>query len=80
LSFSVCVNSVNSAINQRSYLMKLLRTKGLNNFGLSVMFSSLILSKMLFTSQAFRVQLEDAYELDRLQRCLDKAFKWRFCV
>jgi hypothetical protein len=51
---SVHVNIVNSADNQRLYLMMLLRALGLNDFGLSVMFDTLILSQMLYASQAFK--------------------------
>jgi hypothetical protein len=53
LSFRVHVNSVISVVDQRFYLMKLLRAQGLNDVCLSVVFNALTLCKMLYESQAF---------------------------
>jgi Reverse transcriptase (RNA-dependent DNA polymerase) len=44
LSFRVHVNNVISVVNQRFYLMKVLRAQGLSDFGLSVVLNALILS------------------------------------
>jgi hypothetical protein len=52
LSFRVHINSLISAANESIYLMKLLSAQGLNDFGLSVVFNPLMLSKMLYASQA----------------------------
>ena len=57
--------------------MKLLRAQGLNDLGLFVVFHSLIVSKMMYASQAFSGHLH-VNELGRLQSSLDKAYKWGF--
>ena len=70
LSFSAHVNGVVSAVNQRFYLMKLLRAQGLNSHGLSIMFNALVWGKIRYASQAFSGHLS-VYDLARIQCCLD---------
>ncbi len=53
LTFGIHINSIISSVNQRLYLMELLRAKGLDACGLSIVFHALILTKMLYASQAF---------------------------
>ena len=77
LSFGLHVNSIVSAVNQRFYLLKLLRAQGLNSTGLSVVFNALVLGKVMYASQAFCGHLQ-VNDLARIQSCLDKAYKWGF--
>ena len=77
MSFNLHVNGIVSAVNQRFYLLKLLRAQGLNSAGLSVVFNAIILGKVMYASQAFCGHLK-VNELTHIQSCLNKAYKWGF--
>ena len=77
LSYHLHVEDILRSVNQRFYLMKILKCRGLNDRGLMQIFNSLVLSKLTYANQAFSGHLREA-DIDRLQCCLDKAFKWGF--
>jgi hypothetical protein len=77
LSFTPHLDQVLSAISQRFYLLSQLRRQGLNRHGLDTVFKAIILAKVTYACQSFSGYLTQ-HDIDRLQACLNKAFRWGF--
>jgi hypothetical protein len=77
LSFTPHIDAVLSTISQRFYLLSHLRRQGLNMHGLSIVFTALILSKILYACQSFSGHLNES-DINRLQSCLNKAHRWGY--
>jgi hypothetical protein len=75
LSFAAHIDSTLSSVSQQFYLLKQLKWQGLDMNGLNVVFNALVLSKLLYGSQAFSGFLLES-ELDHIQAVLNKAIRW----
>jgi hypothetical protein len=77
LSFLPHIESILTSVSQRFYLLGQLRRQGLDMHGLDIVFKSIILSKILYACQSFSGYLLQN-DIDRLQACLNKAYRWGF--
>ena len=77
LSFTPHVDQILSAVGQRYYLLNQLRRQGLEKQGLDNVFKAIVLAKITYACQSFSGYLSK-HDIDRLQACLNKAFRWGF--
>ena len=77
LSFTPHIDAILSTVSQRLYLLSHLRRQGLHMHGLTTVFTSIILSKVLYACQSFSGYLNQS-DIDRLQACLTKAHRWGY--
>ena len=78
LTFVYHINNLLNVVNQRLYLVNSLRKSGLSTEALNVVFNALIVSKLTYCVPSWHthVSVTDAHRIDKF---LEKAFKWQCC-
>jgi hypothetical protein len=79
LDFESHISAFLSTGNQRLYLLKLLKHRGLPPDKLSIIFQALILSKILYAAPAWGGFLSKA-QIERIDAFLKKSFKWGYSI
>jgi len=79
LSFAPHIDNTLCSVSQRSYLLKQLKIRDLNQAALNIVFHSLVLNKITYASQSFS-GYKIKQHIDRLQAILNKTKKMGTCL
>jgi hypothetical protein len=74
-SFTSHIDFIAATCSQRSYLLKQMRSQGLDKIGEQIIFNALVVSRIMYASQAYNGYLCQ-YDIAKLQVILSKPYRY----
>ena len=75
-SFTPHIDFIAATCSQRFYLLKQMRSQGLDKKGEQIIFNALVVSRIMYASQAYNGYLCE-YDIAKLQAILNKAYRYK---